>query len=251
MFCCSTINVEKEEEALDSTNSTSMPTYKLCYFDIRGLAETARLLFAISKTPYEDIRLSLTFGTPGDFSTISRPEFDQKKAAGELDISLGKVPYLDVDGAKFGQSKAIERYLAKQFGMFGANDLEGAQIDQLCESIIDFKNAYTKAKGTTGTEEEKKAAVDKFFAEGLPDNIKLAEKSLPAGASGPWLVGSKVSLADVVFYQFLAAPNGFFDNVDGAKAAFQACPRVKAAMEAVDAIPELKTYLANRKPSPF
>jgi glutathione S-transferase len=227
-----------------------MPNYKLCYFDIRGLAETARMLFVVSKTPYEDIRLSLTFGTPGDFSTISRPEFDEKKASGELDISLGKVPYLDVDGTKFGQSKAIERYLSKQFSMLGANDLEAAQIDQLCESVIDFKAAYTKAKGTTG-DEEKKAALEKFFAETLPDNLKLAEKSLPAAGAGPWLVGNTVSLADVVFYAFLAAPDGFFDNADGAKAAFQGCARIKAAMEAVDAIPELKTHIANRKPSPF
>lgn len=222
-----------------------MPTYKLCYFDIRGLAETTRVLFAASKTPYEDIRLSLTFGTPGDFSTISRPEFDKAKAAGELDVSLGKVPYLDVDGVKFGQSKAIERFVAKQVGMMGASDIEAAQIEQLCESVIDFKAAYTKAKGTQG-DDEKKAAVDKFFAEGLPDSNKLAEKSLPA-APGPWLVGSKMSLADIVFYQFLAAPKGFFDNTEGAKASFQDCPRIKAAMEAVDANPELKAYFAARK----
>ena len=76
-----------------------MPTYKLTYFDIRGLAENARIFFAVAQQPYEDVRLSLTFGTPGDFSTIKRPEFDEMKAKGELDISLGKVPLLEVDGA--------------------------------------------------------------------------------------------------------------------------------------------------------
>lgn len=230
-----------------------MPTYKLFYFDIRGLAETQRVQFAIAKVPYEDIRMSLTFGTPGDFSTIQRPEFDEKKAAGEFDVSLGKVPCLEVDGVKFGQSKAIERYLAKQFGQLGDSDIEAAQIDQLHESIRDFKDNYNNVKKTTGTDEEKKAAVDKFFSEGLPGLIKLAEKSVPAGA-GPWLVGSKVSLADITFYRFLAETDGFFDKgekADAAKAAFQDCPRIKAAMEAVDAIPELKAYLAGRKASPF
>ena len=77
----------------------AMPTYKLTYFDIRGLAENARIFFAVAQQPYEDVRLSLTFGTPGDFSTIKRPEFDEMKAKGELDISLGKVPLLEVDGA--------------------------------------------------------------------------------------------------------------------------------------------------------
>lgn len=207
------------------------------------------MLFAVSKTPYEDIRLSLTFGTPGDFSTIQRPEFDAKKAAGELDVSLGKVPYLEVDGTKFGQSKAIERYISRQVGLLGSTDIEAAQIEQLVESVTDFKATYTKAKGTTG-DDEKKAAIEKYFAEGLPEACKSAEKSLPTGA-GPWLVGSKISYADIVYYQFLAAPGGFFDNVEGAKAAFQSCPRIKAAMEAVDANPELKAYIAARKDTPF
>ena len=76
-----------------------MPSYKLTYFDIRGLAENARIFFAVAKQPYEDVRLTLAFGTPGDFSTIKRPEFDEMKAKGELDTSLGKVPLLEVDGA--------------------------------------------------------------------------------------------------------------------------------------------------------
>jgi glutathione S-transferase len=202
------------------------------------------MLFAVAKQPYEDIRLSLTFGTPGDFSTIQRPEFDEKKASGELDVSLGKLPYLEVDGVRFGQSKAIQRYLSTQFGMMGSTAVEGAQIDALCEAVIDFKGDYTKAKGTQG-EEEKKAAVEKFFAETLPNSLKLVEKTL--SGSGPWLVGTKVSLADIIYYQFLLSPQGFFDNTEGAKAAFQECPRIKAAMEAVDAIPELKDYIANRK----
>lgn len=227
----------------------TMPTFKLCYFDIRGLAETARIQFAIAKAPYEDIRYSLTFGTPGDFSTIQRPEFDAAKAAGELDVSLGKVPYLEVDGVRFGQSKAIERYLAKQFGQLGANDVEAAQIDQLTESIRDFKDAYNKAKNTTG-DEEKKAALEKWWKEGLPGLLALAEKSLPASA-GSWLVGSKVSYADISFYRFLLEDGGFFDDKESAKAAFQSCPRIKAAVEAVHEIPELKTYLAGRKVTPF
>ena len=63
------------------------------------------------------MRLSFKFGTPGDFSTIQRPEFDAMKAEGKLDKSLGKVPLLEVDGQQIGQSKAIERFLAKEFGM--------------------------------------------------------------------------------------------------------------------------------------
>lgn len=218
--------------------------YTLMYFDARGAAETIRFLFAIAKVPYTDQRFKVTFGKPGDFSTISRPEFDSAKAAGEFAANLGKVPILDVDGVKLGQSKPIERFLAREFGMLGANSVEAAQIEALCEHIIDFKNAYNKAKGATD-EAEKKKAVDKWFAEDLPSSLQLVEKSLPDGP-GPWLVGSKVSLADVAYFMFLASPKGFFDNAEGAKAAFSKCPRLKAALEAVEALPEVKDWIAKR-----
>jgi len=226
-----------------------MPTYELIYFDIRGLAEITRWLFKVSKTEFKDTRLSLTFGVPGDFSTIKRPEFDEMKAKGELDVSLGKVPLLVVDGAKMGQSKAIERFVAKEVGLMGSTAVEFGHIDQLTETIRDIKDAYNAAKRTVG-DEEKKAAVDKFFAEGLPEWVAKTEKSIPPG-DGPFLVGGKISYADLAWYMFLASPKGFFDNVEGAKAAFQSSPKMKAAMEAVGENPELKAWIAERPDSMF
>jgi glutathione S-transferase len=226
-----------------------MPTYKLVYFDLRGLGEIARFIFAVAKQDYEDARLSFKFGTPGDFSTIIRPEFDAAKASGELDTSLGKIPYLAVDGVKIGQSKAIERYLAKEFGLMGDSSVDAAQIDQLTETVRDFKDAYSKVSGIKDPE-EKKAAVAKWFAEELPNFVKLAEKSLPAGP-GPFLVGSKVSLADILWYQFLAAPKGFFDDAEAAKASFQHSPRISAALAAVAEIKELQEWIASRPDTMF
>lgn len=238
--CCSTPAV-----------TPSHKHYKFAYFNARGVGETCRFLLAMAKTDFEDFRYNLTFEKPGDFSTIKRPEFDAAKAAGELDVSLGKVPYLEVEGVKVAQSKAIERFLAREFGFMGANSVEAAQIDQMCEHIIDFKNAYQKAKGIKD-EDEKKAAVEKWFSTDLPGLVQSAEKSLPPGAPGsPWLVGSKVSLADVAWFQFLAAPKGFFDNVEGAKAAFEPCPRIKAALEAVGKIPEVQEWIRTRPDTMF
>ncbi|CAK8994699.1 unnamed protein product, partial [Durusdinium trenchii] len=158
--------------------------------------------------------------------TIKRPEFDAMKAAGQLDSSLGKVPLLEVDGAKIGQSKAIERFLAKELGMMGSNSVEAAQVDQLGETVRDIKDAYQKVRGLQD-EEAKKAGMDKWFAEDLPNWCALAEKSLPPG------------------------PGCFFDNAEGAKAAFQNCPKLKAALEATDALPQLKEYISKRKETPF
>lgn len=226
-----------------------MTSYELTYFDIRGLAEITRWLFKVSKTEFKDNRLSLTFGTPGDFSTIKRPEFDAMKEKGELAVSMDKVPLLKVNGSLIAQSKAVERFIAREVGMMGANNIEAAQIDQLTETVRDIKDSYNAAKRTVG-DDEKKAAVDKFFAEGLPEWMQKAEKTIPAGP-GPFLVGGKLSYADLVWYMFLASPDGFFDNTEGAKASFQACPKFKAAMEATGENPELKAWIAERPKSMF
>ncbi|CAE8591411.1 unnamed protein product [Polarella glacialis] len=244
MFCCDTPDVNPAR----NLEFSAMPSYKLVYFNARGIAENARMLFAVAKQPFEDVRLSLTFGTPGDFSTIKRPEFDAAKAAGELDASLGKLG-LEVDGVKLGHSKAIERYLARELGLMGSSAMEAAQVDSLGETVRDIKDAYQKVRSIAGAD-EKKLALDNWFAEGLPDWVKLVEKSVPAGP-GPFLVGGKVSAADLSFYTLLLAPSGFFDNTEGAKASFQSCPKIKAALEAVDALPQLQDYLSKRKVTPI
>jgi len=218
-----------------------MPTYHLQYFNVRGLAETTRFMFAVAKQEYTDARFNFSIdmvdGKP-DFSTMKRPEFDEAKASGALDGAMGKVPLLTVDGAKIGQSKAIERYVAKALGLAGSSDVEAAQIDSCGETVRDIKDAYQKAKTDDATKE-------KFFAEDMPAALAAFEKSLPA-ASGPWLIGSKISYADIVCFNFMAAPKGFFDDADKAKAAFSKCPRISAAMEAVAANPELQAYIAGR-----
>jgi len=226
-----------------------MPSYKLVYFDARGVVETTRLMFAASKTPFEDFRYPLTFGVPGDFSTMKRDEFDAAKANGELVASMGLLPALEIDGTvRVGQSKPIERFVAKQSGLMGSNDIEAFQIDAMVQNIQDFKDAYQKVRAISDAD-EKKAAMEKWFSEDFPAKVALAEKTVPAG-KGPWLIGSKVSYADIAWFQFVAAPQGFYDNTEGAKAAYASCTRIKAAMEAVGALPEIQEWLAKRPDTP-
>jgi len=221
-----------------------MSTYKLQYFDARGVAESCRFLFAMAKQPYEDARFPFTFGTPGDFSTIQRPEFDAAKAAGDLDPAMGKVPLLTVDGVSFGQSKAIERFLAQRFGFMGSSDVEAARIDQLCEQVRDIKDAYNKAKNGADKDE----ALAKFKAEGMPGNLAAVERSL--GAS-EWMVGDKPSLADVTYFLFLGDESKpFFDDREFA-AAVSACPKIQAAINKIGAMPEVQEWIAKRPDTMF
>mmetsp|Transcript_26138 Transcript_26138/g.80436 ORF Transcript_26138/g.80436 Transcript_26138/m.80436 type:complete len:197 (+) Transcript_26138:679-1269(+) len=196
-------------------------------------------MFAVSKTPYEDFRYSFTFGTPGDFSTVQRPEFDAAKAAGDLDAGLGRLPILEYNGAKIGQSKTIERFVAGETGMNGDGPVEAALVDAMCENIRDVKDMYQKAKTADDTKAE-------YFATKMPEFMAKVEKTCQN--TGCWLVGSKVSLADAAMYVFIKE---FFDNKEGAWAALKECPKIRAAVEAFGALPEVTAWAAARPDTMF
>ena len=94
---------------------------KLTYFNVRGLAETSRMILAVGQIDYEDVRYPLEVIDMSTYKMV-KDEFDSDKAEGKLLKSLNKVPFLEVDGAVIPQSKTIERYLAKRCNMMGATD---------------------------------------------------------------------------------------------------------------------------------
>uniref|UniRef100_A0A1I7XEN0 glutathione transferase n=1 Tax=Heterorhabditis bacteriophora TaxID=37862 RepID=A0A1I7XEN0_HETBA len=78
-----------------------MVHYKLTYFNGRGAAEISRQLFALAGQEYEDVR-------------YERDEWPQHKD----EMPFGQIPVLEVDGKKLAQSYAINRFLARQFGIY-------------------------------------------------------------------------------------------------------------------------------------
>ena len=56
-------------------------------------------------------------------------------------------------------------------------------------------------------------------------------------------VGSKVALADITIYYWLTF---FFDNVEGAKAAYSNCPTISAIIETTGALAKVKEWEAKR-----
>ena len=56
------------------------------------------------------------------------------------------MPILEVDGKHtFVESKAIYRYLAREFGFYGCNNMEATQIDVITEVVGDMWAKLTKA----------------------------------------------------------------------------------------------------------
>ena len=102
--------------------SSSTSSYKLIYFAGRGLAEPARMLFKAAGQAFEDYRYPIIIND-GQFT---RPEWDADKSK----YIYEKIPVLEIDGGKhvIAQSKAIERFLARQFNMLGDSEVDAAII---------------------------------------------------------------------------------------------------------------------------
>jgi hypothetical protein len=45
-----------------------------------------------------------------------------------------------------GQSKTIERFVARQHGFLGSNELEAAQVDMICEHMRDIKQMFVNGR---------------------------------------------------------------------------------------------------------
>jgi glutathione S-transferase len=224
---------------------------KLTYFNGRGLAETSRVLFAIAGQGYEDFRYPIQVLDWATFK-MERPEFDADKQSGKLWKSLDKLPFLEVDGEVIFQSKAIERYLANIFNLFGYSYLEAAFIDSIGETIRDFKDGYQKVRNSPA--ETKEAALQTYFSETLPtlllslNNIIKSKQTKNIINETTFVVGNKLSLADVQIFLFLT---DFFDNKDLVLAAYENLDILKAIVANVGSLDSVKKWLSTRPQTPF
>ena len=56
-------------------------------------------------------------------------------------MPFGQMPVLEIDGKQYAQSIALSRYVAKQVGLYGKDDLESLQIDQAADLSTDFRTS--------------------------------------------------------------------------------------------------------------
>eukprot|EP00316_Scyphosphaera_apsteinii_P000185 CAMPEP_0119308704 /NCGR_PEP_ID=MMETSP1333-20130426/12246_1 /TAXON_ID=418940 /ORGANISM="Scyphosphaera apsteinii, Strain RCC1455" /LENGTH=257 /DNA_ID=CAMNT_0007312537 /DNA_START=32 /DNA_END=804 /DNA_ORIENTATION=+ len=215
--------------------SDASPQVHMRYFAVQGAAETLRHVMALGGIEWSEDEW------PVDFSKYSTegirgaaPGFAKAQDAGELDANLSRGPVCIIDNQPaLGQSKALERYLARRLGLMGSTEMEAAQIDAISEHVRDIKDKYQKAKGDPDQKAE-------YFAKTMPDFMQKIEKAvglLPG--SGPALVGKQLSLADVTLYVFLV---DFFTDKKEAMASINNCPRLKASIAAIAAEPNIVKY---------
>lgn len=223
--------------------TSSLP--KLYYFAGKGVVEVARVLFHIAGVEFENIQYTIEMTPEG----VKRDErFDAAKKSGLLVANMDRVPILEVNGIVIAQSKAIERYICRKYGLYGSSVEEEALIDATVENIRDIKDKWSKIRWSPDGP-EKEAAIAKWFSEELKEWLVKLERSLPTNGSDVFVVGTKVSHADVAIWNLL---RDYFTVEGAAKVEQEAgVTRLTAIANRVAEIENLKKYLAERPAYPF
>lgn len=197
-----------------------MPSYKLTYFPIQALAEPIRFLLNYGGTKFIDYR-------------FDRADWPKIKPT----TPFGQVPMLEVDGKKIAQSKAISRYLAKQYGLVGKNDWESLEIDSTVDTTHDLYShiaAYHYEDNETVKEEKLKNA-----KETVPYYLERLDAQVQKNSG--YFVGGALTWADLTFVALLDYLNfmmkkDIIENYDN----------LKQLKQKVEEIPAIKSWIEKR-----
>lgn len=205
--------------------------YKLTYFNGRGRAEIARLIFAAAGQKYNDNRI----------------ERDQWPGELKAKTPFGQLPILEVDGSTIiCQSNAIALYLANEFGLAGKTPADKARAHMIVECGEDTLKpmlGFMFEKDENRKAENKK----KYIEEQLPQFLAGLEKILKQNNDGNgFFVGDSVTWADLNVLNM-----GDWLKVIGADGQLANHEKLNALIQRVKAVPAVAEWLAKRPETPF
>merc|ERR1712156_162973 len=150
--------------------------------------------------------------------------------------TLGTLPILCYNGVEIGQSVAIWRFLANEFGLAGKTNLEKARADMIVDCVSDMlAGAVAILRAPEGQRAE---PIAKLLNEIIPNGRNVLEKFL----TGKFLVGNDVTWTDLVVAEF-------FDNMrmqHGEEKAFGSCTLLKDHVNAILDMPRIKRWIEKR-----
>jgi glutathione S-transferase len=166
----------------------------LTYFNGKGNAEVSRMMLHLADVPFDDIRAGRDF------------VWADMKAANGGSTNMNRLPVMQWGSIEIGQTKPIERLIAKTYGYHGSSDVEAAQIDAIVEHVTDIRMDLKMVK--TRREGDELAEAVGHFMKGNEEGgalhwVSRVEKALDDGAKGGFAVGNKLSLADFYLHQLL------------------------------------------------
>jgi glutathione S-transferase len=183
------------------------------------------------------------------YFSYDTPQFNAAKFQGQLVANMDRAPILTADGVTIGQSKAIERYVARVCGLMGSSELEASQIDCIAEHVHDIKEKWAKIKALQGADRE--AAETKWYNSSggdLTEWLGKLERSLPVNAPVDCAVGSALSYADVCIWHLLSDT---FENKTAVQECLKPCERLRKIASKVALLPPVMSWLSIRPRTVF
>jgi glutathione S-transferase len=204
---------------------------KFYYFNLQARGELTRLILAAADRSFEDVR----------FDFDHWPEYKPK-------MILGQCPVLELaDGTQIPQSMAIARYVARETGLAGADNLESAKIDAVVDTQRDVNEQFYSKVFFEKDEAKKEEELKKFLSETLVKHVENLGKLKKAYSKDErYFVGNKLSWADILVYFSIQALVKAVPQVQD-----KVGDQFKPLVEAINANASLKKYLDNRPETDF
>jgi len=220
-----------------------MPTYTLYYFNGRGRAEVLRMIFTVAGVKFMDKRF--------EFSEWDRYRNDMPGMC---------VPVLEMDkGLKMPETMAIARYLAREFGLYGKNNMDMFKIDYICDCLYEilhdymryyhwkngrFRTSCTSMKDSAlpiGDMSKSDSYLQSRYVNTCNRVLPFLERILNTRTgSNQFFMGDQVLLCDVMCYCCLESP--YLEN----QAMLTKYPKLMSLWKRVAAHPKITSYLKNR-----
>mmetsp|Transcript_46175 Transcript_46175/g.121021 ORF Transcript_46175/g.121021 Transcript_46175/m.121021 type:complete len:820 (-) Transcript_46175:515-2974(-) len=196
---------------------------RLTYWDGRGNAEIIRLALAASGTEWHE---GVALDDPRFKNISSEEQMKQLMSAGVL--AFDQLPLLELDGLFLVQKMATIRHIARTRGLYGSTPAEAARIDIAVEGLMDYRSSKPLKAGN---------------GRYLPLFERLVRANCDGAQATTYFVGSKMSIADVVFFWIMAEREEY-------EAYLEPYPLLKALYALVGASDGIATYMSSGRRYP-
>ncbi|XP_070495369.1 uncharacterized protein [Chironomus tepperi] len=213
--------VESRPDTITDLKYFYKMSYKVYYFNFRGLAEPIRFLLKYNGTEFEDVR-------------IEREDWPNWKDQ----MPMKQMPVLEIDGKKYFQSVSICRYLAAKFGLSGKDAEENLEIDSAVDTFVDMRLKVTQAFMLP--DDQKEAAMKKVLEETIP--LYLTKLNSLAEENDGFLACKRLTWADI----YVTALSGLISFISNGQDIFETYPALKKVIDAVESNENIKKWIAER-----
>jgi glutathione S-transferase len=180
---------------INGQTNGNLPLFKLYDSDGNNKNEIIRLILSYAGVSFKDKR-------------VKQEEWERVKDR----IPIQRLPILRVhDQLKIYYLNAIVRYLAREFHLYGTGNEDHAIVDMIFELNREFQEKLFEQINHLTNIEQRKIILTQFITDHTINYLDQLEKLYNIfNRTGPFYLGSQISLADLIVYQTI----NYFIDID-------------------------------------